>query len=632
MKKKLILSVVLIIFCFFTFSNLYSVGAFSGELDPEGYITFPQKIEIQNGRGRGIIALSSEASGYTTSYQKVDITKSEFDNIVAKNDEATKYQEETQKSLDEEAQNVKKLQEEYEILNNSGTAEENEIKEAYDKYSKAYDDYQKSLDEANANLEKLTKEFNELLPDYTNTWQTTTNIDLDLTDYSGDIYFALWVRITNGTNTYYDMSVYSTTIQEEEITISKNSANIKVGENLKLTATSSKNSEITWISSNNSVATVTKEGLVKGIKEGQAIITAKGSEKSTTCTVTVTSGEITDIDDETNNNSNIEWTDFSNAKIELKKDENFNRAVVEISNVIPKDGYSYYLVIKSDSSKPGKIDVTDSNLADILIYDEESKTLKTNVSGNVTKYFELNQDLYVSIIETYLGEQEVALYGKKLERYEEPKYSDAFFATFVSENNTQIITKYTHAKENNRKIQIKVGKITDASILQKIKNQDSSGFADLLNFAKSNNGIYDKILEADKDDYYAIEYTTNDTEKEIVNLTGLQDGAYYYLYIKTDDENGKYISNEAVTLAQADINERYWGLFFYGSKDFEWADFENITDKPNNNNSSNANQDDTTIKGPLPQTGVEVIAWIVLGIVLIAGGTFSYIQYRKHSI
>ena len=168
---------------------------------------------------------------YTTSYQKVDITKSEFDNIVAKNDEATKYQEETQKSLDEEAQNVKKLQEEYEILNNSGTAEENEIKEAYDKYSKAYDDYQKSLDEANANLEKLTKEFNELLPDYTNTWQTTTNIDLDLTDYSGDIYFALWVRITNGTNTYYDMSVYSTTIQEEEITISKNSANIKVGEN-----------------------------------------------------------------------------------------------------------------------------------------------------------------------------------------------------------------------------------------------------------------------------------------------------------------------------------------------------------------------------------------------------------------
>lgn len=109
MKKNLIFSVVLIIFCFFTFSNLYSVGAFSGELDPEGYITFPQKIEIQNGRGRGIIALSSEASGYTTSYQKVDITKSEFDNIVAKNDEATKYQEETQKLLDEEAQNVKKL-------------------------------------------------------------------------------------------------------------------------------------------------------------------------------------------------------------------------------------------------------------------------------------------------------------------------------------------------------------------------------------------------------------------------------------------------------------------------------------------------------------------------------------------
>ncbi len=43
----------------------------------------------------------------------------------------------------------------------------------------------------------------------------------------------------------------------------------------------------------------------------------------------------------------------------------------------------------------------------------------------------------------------------------------------------QIVTTFTHASENDRKIEIKVGKITDKTILNKLKNNDSSGFSDL---------------------------------------------------------------------------------------------------------------------------------------------------------
>ena len=103
--------------------------------------------------------------------------------------------------------------------------------------------------------------------------------------------------------------------QEETVTINKNSVDVKVEETIQLTASSSKNSTITWTSSNNSIATVNSSGVVKGIKEGTAVITAKGSDKSATCTVTVKAKDTSS--DEPNDS---DWTDFSKAKFELKKD------------------------------------------------------------------------------------------------------------------------------------------------------------------------------------------------------------------------------------------------------------------------------------------------------------------------
>lgn len=41
----------------------------------------------------------------------------------------------------------------------------------------------------------------------------------------------------------------------------------------------------------------------------------------------------------------------------------------------------------------------------------------------------------------------------------------------MTHNSTQIITTFTHDEENSRKLQIKIGKITDYQILKKIQEK-----------------------------------------------------------------------------------------------------------------------------------------------------------------
>ena len=528
---------ILIIYIFSISLNLYKVEAYSGELDPESYITLPSRIYVSDGVGTGTISLSSSASDYDISYQKIDITESTFNNIKNKAKEINDYVEESGNTLKEKEANVKTLQTEYETLYNSGTATEEQLTEAQNKYTEAYNDYQEFYNTASANITTLQDEYYALIPNYTNSWTNTTNssnnVQLDFKNYTGKVYFILWAKIENGTNTYYDMNGYTSEIEDGE--------------------------------------------------DG-------------------------------------EWTDFSNAKFELKKDGT-SKAIIEISNVIAKDDSSYYLFINSNNNKPNvSSDMNDKIL--YMSYDKENKMFKTTDTSKVAKYVELNQDLYITILEKQsYNSEKVVVYGEKLNRFDEPKYSDAFHATFMTIDTDQIVTRFTHSGENNRKMQIKVGKVTDSTILQKIKNKDSSGFASLLSLAKSNDGIYNKTVAVNGNDY-AIEYCAGggwSKENEVINLQGLKDGEYYFLYVKTLDENGKYIEQEAVTLAQANVLDNHWSMFFYGSSDFKWADF------------GNTEVDNTTADGNLPQAGVKEMIWTSFIVVLLGVGTFSYIQYRKNN-
>lgn len=70
--------------------------------------------------------------------------------------------------------------------------------------------------------------------------------------------------------------------------LNKKNASLNVGKTTTLKATvTPKDSKVTWSTSNKSVATVTKKGVVKGVKAGTATITAKAGTKKATCKVTV---------------------------------------------------------------------------------------------------------------------------------------------------------------------------------------------------------------------------------------------------------------------------------------------------------------------------------------------------------
>ena len=454
----------------------------------------------------------------------------------------------------------------------------------------------------------MKQEYYALIPSYTNSWTPTTNntienVQLDFKNYSGKIYFVLWAKIDNGTDVYYDMTIYSSKVDRNEtISISKTSASIKINETLQLTASSSTSSKITWTSSDTSIATVDSNGLVKGIKEGYAVITAKGSEKTATCTITV--------------DQNGEWTDFTNAKFDLKK-VGTSSCNLEISNVIPKSNSLYYLLITSNADKP-KITSDTEKKKISLTYDSDNKKF---YSHELEEYVELNQDLYASVIEEN-KDKEVVIYGKKINRYSEPKYNDAFFATFMTNKKDQIITKFTYSGKADRNVQIKIGRVTDLSIIKKIKNEDNSGFESLLSLAKSNDGIFNKNVEIKKDSKSDVSYDANkdSNEEDLIKLDNLQDGAYYFLYVKVDDENGKYITQEAVTLAQGQTYPGGWSMFFYGDNNLKWPDYENTKQ-----------EDDSTAKGELPQTGVQATVIISLIVIFTGVGVFSYRQYRKNS-
>ena len=325
--------------------------------------------------------------------------------------------------------------------------------------------------------------------------------------------------------------------------------------------------------------------------------------------------------------TDIEWTDFSNAKIELKKSGNTG-AIIEISGFTPVKNSVYRVVLTNSSTQ---LEATEDNfmnksIQDNLVNADNDGIWRVNdINSEISNAVELNQDVYVTIMEKARSSSGVEAYGigkanVKLAKFAEPKYSDAFFATYVSKDSTQIVTNFTHAKVNARKMQIKIGQITDNSILQKIKNQDTTGFADLLKYARSNSGIYNQKLNANADNDISYNHAFDGQQ---IDLTGkLNNNSYYYLYVSLDDENGKYIPAECVTLALSNdmaADAKLWNLFFYGSSDFKWADF-GTTGGDTPTQPSQPSQSGTEYPGgSLPQTGVTLtIVFATLGVVIIA--------------
>ena len=389
------------------------------------------------------------------------------------------------------------------------------------------------------------------------------------------------------------------------------------------------NAVVTWKSSNPGVATIDDTGKVTAVSAGTTTITAEAAGVSDTCEITVAAAPV--------------FTDFSNAKYELLFDIDVD---LKITGVTPIENNEYYYIITSNNTKPtistttwGSLDIENTAGVDWLSCNIEEKYI---YDRNLDKYVELNQDLYIWIIEevdlgvsyTENGENYISsttkfvVEGQKLTRPELPQLNLILKSLSIwggdkeTEESTYISFRFPSATEN-RKFKLKIGKVTDKSILQKIQNNDYSGITALLQYAKNNQAIYTADLTTTSENYYRNDKALFDGVKL------LEDRAYYYIYVEFEDEEGKYYPIEGVTLGQAWISDskEYWDLWAYTEEDFEWNNLSSSYTEEEKDDVKEEVKDETVAKDNLPNTGNRMV--VIISILALAG-TVVFFKIKKN--
>lgn len=588
-----------------------TVSAHSVDLDPESLISFPFIVS----EGKGKITVKSSITNYTLYYQNVEISNATYDeiNTIKENGKAELSTIERQmNSLKEEYNNLKTIKDEkyttYQnaISNNLTEEQINVAKTEYEtantNYTNKVKEYNTKVDEYNAKVSQINNQVKDKLPMYNDSnWTKTTDgsFKVNLTQFSGKKSFSIWAKLVTGTNTYYDQEIYSmngtkpTEVSVTSVSLNKSTLDIKVGETATLTATinptNATNKNVTWKSDNTQIATVDTAGKITAIKEGTAKITVKTKDGNHTATCIVTVSK----------NDGIVWTDPSNIKFTVTED--FYLKVTGL-----KEDGKYYGFISN-----GKIAPT---VPDTGWIENENLPVTNKPGFSISKYLEKSGDIYVWIYETQIvnnvRQNKCIIEAQKIERPALKKIGTRMKCYFLNEEtSTHLFEAYNY--ENARKINVKIGKVTDKSILRAIKNGETDCLQKLLDYAKNADSIYTGTVPLGR-------------SESITNKLNLVNDEYYYVYMVLDDENGKYFPVEDVSLYQALTYEKDGktskNLFDYLNDNFKW-----------NLGNDDTTIDNTTATGKLPQTGASIVIYVAITLVIVAGVIFA-IKYKKYNI
>ncbi len=259
-----------------------------------------------------------------------------------------------------------------------------------------------------------------------------------------------------------------------------------------------------------------------------------------------------------------------------------------------------YLVFITNSPEEPEIEVEASHH---MIQNAEGYL---GVTGkiHIEKYLERAGDIYFWICEQ---QKDYAVTGKYVHRFiasavevERPALKNLGnrIQAYFFNDETSTFLREAHDSSIERKINLKIGRVTDNSILRSIKNEEAGCLTKLLNYAKSAAAVY-------------IGTVSLGDSASITNQFEIIDDAYYYVYMELEDVNGTYYPVEDVSLYQGLVGESVGkNLFDYLSDEFIW-------------NLGDAEDDDTVAPSPIPQTGetMVVVAGIVtVGIVALAIG------------
>ena len=496
------------------------------------------------------------------------------------------------------------------------------------KVNAADENYTVKFGEVKNEQVKTTVTFNsELASDYTpsNGWTKVDSKTLEATKVQFG-YYSFTVNMKDGTQetvrfiTPFEMKKGETmSISKSDIVsefdsvkiTSDNSKILKVNEDEKsFTAMDAGTANIT--------VTATKSGTTGSLScKGTVVANEEKTEEQTTQNTGKTSG-------------NLEWTDFSNFKIEWKDgDEQFLSYMIKVSNDKKIATHKYHIYIKSDKSAPNiKISGDYNRINEEIGKNDYYGELTENTNRDIMLIDLLernNKSLYITVVEEQYTEDfkytNKIILSKEFKRPEELKVGNRMKCFFFKDK-TDTFLYYTSINKYTSKINLKLGKITDNSILRNIRDAKAGALQDLLKYAKENkNPIYTGTVKVGKD-------------KEITSGMNLVDDEYYYVYMELEDEDGKYYPIEDVSLYQALVGDTVGkNLFDYLSNEFKW----NIQDDTNESNEegqnrneeSNRESEPATAPTRLPQTGMNqtaIIAIVTVSCIAICG----YIGYRKY--
>lgn len=325
-------------------------------------------------------------------------------------------------------------------------------------------------------------------------------------------------------------------------------------------------------------------------------------------------------------NSDLTWTDCSNATVEIK-DYFYLFPNIYISNININNDHEYFYCITNQNTKPitNFENISIDDITDTFSYMHIQASTSLFYTDSIAQYLELNQDLYLWVLESNKDfKYNYIIEGKKLDRPEYPKNSDAFHTTYLANNRVNILFNMPWDTYNTqRKINIKIGKIEDISILNKFKNSENDAFQKLLEYSKTANSIYNNKLTSTKTvNTYDRGYSS---DTALIDLNLLQDKAYYFLYAQLDDENGKYYPFEAITIGQADIiNDLVWMINF---KDISYGNLGDIN--PIHQTTTPSTTDTTLAKKSIPFAGSKILI-IVAIIILILLSIIGQLKYKKY--
>ena len=299
------------------------------------------------------------------------------------------------------------------------------------------------------------------------------------------------------------------------------------------------------------------------------------------------------------------------------------------TNLYRETNYRVFYSNDDNLSKEYLIEnIGDANPISILNLEKREAVIdKFNIDGEVEK----DGNLYLYIVyyptSTALDEEiKVVVDACNLAKPPVSKYTKIFPSwMFASKDRVQVGLLIPHDADNTRKLQVKIGKIADDSLLKKLSENPEASWEELKTYAKNSTGLYDKLNDANADDTLMWS-----AEEELIKKESIEDGGYYYLYLRADSNNGKYTEYDGVTITQAYVSNVFdwWSMHFYGNGEFKWKDF-NGGETPESNVIivNDINGDMSTADKPIPQTGDESKLVIGSAIVLMAAG---YVLYRKY--